>query len=77
MRAASSSSNNYTGEDITAGARQTQDFEWTFNVSDLREGVIENTHVVIFVTKLEDNGNYIVNNIIKCNINDSVGFEYM
>lgn len=65
-----------TGEDIEKGANKTHNFTWTFKASDLKKGVLENTHVVVFVTKKEGS-NYIVNNIIECGFNDSVSFEYV
>lgn len=64
-----------TGEDIEKGAKKTHNLSWNFNVKELKKGVLENTHVVVFVTKKEGD-KYIVNNIIECGFNDSVAFEY-
>lgn len=72
-----SNQDDFTGDVLNIGAGESVEKSWTFNVSSLKEGVIENAHVVVFITKKEANGLYIVNNIINCNMNDSVGFEYV
>lgn len=70
------SNSEATGEDIEKGAKKTHNFTWTFNKKDLKKGVLENTHVVVLVTKKEGD-KYVVNNIIECGFNDSVSFEYV
>lgn len=72
-----SNQDDFTGDVLNIGAGESVEKSWTFNVSSLKEGVIENARVVVFITKKEANGLYIVNNIINCNMNDSVGFEYV
>lgn len=74
---AASNTDDFTGDPIDISVGHNQVVSWTFDVSDLKEGVIENARVVVFITKKEANGLYIVNNIINCNMNDSVGFEYV
>ena len=71
-----SNSTEFTGDDVTAGAMGTQGFEWTFDESSLLNGNPEDSHVLIFVTKKQDGGVYIVNNIIRCGFEKVTGFEY-
>lgn len=54
----------------------TQGFEWTFDESSLLNGNPEDSHVLIFVTKKQEGGVYIVNNIIRCGFEKVTGFEY-
>ncbi len=67
---------DFAGQAVTAGANETQSFEWNFNVSDLRNDDLEETHVLVIVSRKEANGKYIVNNVVRCPYNDAVGFEY-
>ena len=71
-----SNSTEFTGDDVTAGAMGTQGFEWTFDESSLLNGNPEDSHVLIFVTKKQEGGVYIVNNIIRCGFEKVTGFEY-
>ena len=71
-----SNSTEFTGDDVTAGAMETQGFEWTFDESSLLNGNPEDSHVLIFVTKKQEGGVYIVNNIVRCGFEKVTGFEY-
>ena len=75
LRAVSNTS-EFTGDEITAGAQGVQGFEWTFDASSLYNGNPEDSHVLIFVTKKQEDGVYIVNNIIRCGFEKVTGFEY-
>lgn len=75
LRAVSNTS-EFTGDEVTAGAKETQVFEWTFDASSLYNGNPEDSHVLIFVTKKQEDGVYIVNNIIRCGFEKVTGFEY-
>lgn len=75
LRAVSNTS-EFTGDEITAGAQGVQGFEWTFDKSALINGNPEDSHVLIFVTKKQEDGVYIVNNIIRCGFEKVTGFEY-
>lgn len=72
-----SNSSQFTGDDITIGAGEVQGFEWTFDTSSLiNDDTPENSHVLIFVTKKQDGDVYVVNNIIRCELGETVEFEY-
>lgn len=75
LRAVSNTS-EFTGDEVTAGANETQVFEWTFDESSLLNGNPEDSHVLIFVTKKQEGGVYIVNNIVRCGFEKVTGFEY-
>lgn len=75
LRAVSNTS-EFTGDDVTAGAGETQEFEWTFDAASLYNGNPEDSHVLIFVTKKQEDDVYVLNNIIKCGFGETVEFEY-
>lgn len=64
------------GQEITAGANETQSFEWDFDMDALENGNAEDAHVLIVISKKEDNDKFIVNNVIRCDFNDATGYEY-
>ena len=82
LRAVSNTS-EFTGDEVTAGAQGVQGFEWTFDKSALINGNPEDSHVLIFVTKKQENDKddeeddvYVLNNIIRCELGETVEFEY-
>lgn len=82
LRAVSNTS-EFTGDDMTAGTQRVQGFEWTFDKSALINGNPEDSHVLIFVTKRQENDKddeeddvYVLNNIIRCELGETVEFEY-
>lgn len=66
-----------TDQTVTAGAQSTESFTFTFDKSSLynKEKDPAQSHVLIFITK-EENGVDIVNNVIRCEFNNTTGFEY-
>lgn len=64
------------GQSVTVGANETQAFEWDFSVKDLRNGRPQDSHVLVVISKKEDNGKYIVNNVVRCNFKDVAEYEY-
>lgn len=68
--------NDIAGQQVTVGANETQTFEWDFNVSDLRNGRPQESHVLVIISKKEANGDYIVNNVVRCEFKDAAGYEY-
>lgn len=61
---------------VTAGANETQAFEWNFSVSDLRNGRPQDSHVLVIISKKEADGTYIVNNVVRCEYKSAVEYEY-
>lgn len=64
------------GQAVTAGANETQTFEWNFSVSDLRNGRPQDSHVLVIISKKEADGTYIVNNVVRCEYKSAVEYEY-
>lgn len=64
------------GQAVTAGANETQAFEWNFSVSDLRNGRPQDSHVLVIISKKEADGTYIVNNVVRCEYKSAVEYEY-
>lgn len=66
------------GDPVTVGANGIESFTWTFESSDLNliNDNLENVHVYVVISKEEGADGYIVNNVIKCALNDSAPYEY-
>lgn len=65
-----------TGEPMFSGANSTQRFEWEFQTSALKNKDTANAHVLVLITKQEENGDFIVNNVIRCDFGETTAFDY-
>ena len=64
------------GTKISADAHEIFSFDWNFDLTALANGNTEDAHVLVVISKKEANDKFIVNNVIRCNFNDSVDYEY-
>lgn len=65
------------GEEISISAAGKHSFDFSFKASDMMNSdKPENSHVIVFVTKKNEAGAYILNNIIDCAYNATIPFAY-